>query len=100
MQIVIQMKEEYDLTVISITHDIDEANLADQVLVMSDGRLITQGSTTDVFSQSTRLKKLGLDVPFFAQIKEALADRGIALSGGLDTEKELIKYLCQLNSKK
>lgn len=99
LSIVKNMKEKYDLTVISITHDIDEANMADQVLVMNDGKLITQGSTKTVFSQVSLLKNIGLDVPFFEQIKEKLQQDAIKLPDNLDSEKELINYLCQLNSK-
>ena len=99
LSIVQDMKDKYDLTVISITHDIDEANMADQVLVMNDGKLITQGSTKTVFSQVSLLKSIGLDVPFFEQIKEKLQQGAIKLPDNLDSEKELINYLCQLNSK-
>ena len=99
LSIVQDMKDKYDLTVISITHDIDEANMADQVLVMNDGKLITQGSTKTVFGQVSLLKSIGLDVPFFEQIKEKLQQDAIKLPDNLDSEKELINYLCQLNSK-
>ena len=99
LSIVQDMKDKYDLTVISITHDIDEANMADQVLVMNDGKLITQGSTKTVFSQVSLLKSIGLDIPFFEQIKEKLQQDAIKLPDNLDSEKELINYLCQLNSK-
>lgn len=99
LSIVQDMKDKYDLTVISITHDIDEANMADQVLVMNDGKLITQGSTKTVFSQVSLLKSIGLDVPFFEQVKEKLQQDAIKLPDNFDSEKELINYLCQLNSK-
>ncbi|AWN33851.1 MULTISPECIES: energy-coupling factor ABC transporter ATP-binding protein [Lactobacillus] len=99
LKIVRQMKDEYNLTVISITHDIDEANMADQVLVMNDGKLITEGSTKTVFSQVELLKKLGLDVPFFEQIKAKLLNDSMKIPASVDSEKELINFLCQLNSK-
>lgn len=99
LSIVQAMKNKYDLTVISITHDIDEANMADQVLVMNDGKLITKGSTKDVFSQVDLLKKLGLDVPFYEQVKAKLLADSVKIPASIDSEKELINYLCQLNSK-
>ncbi|NUE98081.1 energy-coupling factor transporter ATPase [Lactobacillus melliventris] len=98
LSIVQAMKNKYDLTVISITHDIDEANMADQVLVMNDGKLITKGSTKDVFSQVDLLKKLGLDVPFYEQVKAKLLVDSVKIPASIDSEKELINYLCQLNS--
>ncbi|WP_294604542.1 energy-coupling factor transporter ATPase [uncultured Lactobacillus sp.] len=99
LSIVQAMKSKYDLTVISITHDIDEANMADQVLVMNDGKLITEGSTKDVFSQVDLLKNLGLDVTFYEQVKAKLLADSVAIPASVDSEKELINYLCQLNSK-
>lgn len=99
LSIVQAMKSKYDLTVISITHDIDEANMADQVLIMNDGKLITEGSTKDVFSQVDLLKNLGLDVPFYEQVKAKLLADSVAIPASVDSEKELINYLCQLNSK-
>lgn len=98
LSIVQAMKNKYDLTVISITHDIDEANMADQVLVMNNGKLITKGSTKDVFSQVDLLKKLGLDVPFYEQVKAKLLADSVKIPASIDSEKELINYLCQLNS--
>lgn len=100
LSIVQQMKQEYDLTVIAITHDIDEANLADNVIVMNDGKMITQGTPTDVFSQVKLLKSIGLDVPFFQQVMDDLRSDSITIPETISTEEELVKYLCQLNSSK
>ncbi|WP_233553561.1 energy-coupling factor ABC transporter ATP-binding protein [Lactobacillus sp. ESL0228] len=99
LKIVREIKEKYNLTVIAITHDIDEANSSDQVLVMDDGKLITQGSPKEVFAQVNLLKKLGLDVPFFQQIKNELCNNKINIPDEISSEKELVQYLCQLNSK-
>lgn len=98
LSLVQEMKQKYNLTVISITHDIDEANLADQLLVMNDGKLVTQGSTTEVFTKVPLLKKLGLDVPFFEQVKARLQSDSIKIPKEIVSEEGLIKYLCQLNS--
>lgn len=98
--IVQQMKQEYDLTVIAITHDIDEANMADNIIVMNDGKLITQGNATKVFSQVKLLKEIGLDVPFFQQVMDDLRSDSIAIPETINSEEELVKYLCQLNSNK
>ncbi len=98
--IVQQMKQEYDLTVIAITHDIDEANMADNIIVMNDGKLITQGNATKVFSQVKLLKEIGLDVPFFQQVMDDLRSDSITVPETINSEEELVKYLCQLNSNK
>lgn len=95
-----QMQDDYNLTVIAITHDIDEASLADNVIVMDDGHLITQGTPKDVFAQAELLKEIGLDIPFYMQVKQALLENEFPIPEQVNSEKELIKYLCQLNSKK
>lgn len=95
-----QMQDDYNLTVIAITHDIDEASLADNVIVMDDGHLITQGTPKDVFAQAKLLKEIGLDIPFYMQVKQALLENEFPIPEQVNSEKELIKYLCQLNSKK
>lgn len=95
-----QMQDDYNLTVIAITHDIDEASLADNVIVMDDGQLITQGTPKDVFAQAELLKEIGLDIPFYMQVKQALLEDEFPIPEQVNSEKELIKYLCQLNSKK
>ena len=95
-----QMQDDYNLTVIAITHDIDEASLADNVIVMDDGHLITQGTPKDVFTQAELLKEIGLDIPFYMQVKQALLEDEFPIPEQVNSEKELIKYLCQLNSKK
>lgn len=98
--IVRQMKENYDLTVVAITHDIDEANLADNVIVMNDGKLLAQGTPTEVFSQVKLLKSIGLDVPFFQQVIDDLRSDSITIPEAINSEEELVRYLCQLNSNK
>lgn len=95
-----QMQDDYNLTVIAITHDIDEVSLADNVIVMDDGHLITQGTPKDVFAQAKLLKEIGLDIPFYMQVKQALLEDEFPIPEQVNSEKELIKYLCQLNSKK
>lgn len=99
LKLVHKIKEKYNLTVIAITHDIDEANSSDQVIVMDDGKLITQGSPKEVFTQVKLLEKIGLDVPFFQQIKNKLRNSKINIPDEISSEKELVQYLCQLNSK-
>lgn len=99
LDLVWRVKKENNLTVVSITHDIDEASLADQVLVLDDGRLIDQGVPSKIFKQVDLIEKIGLDIPFTFRLKELLSDKGIIISDEVDTEEKLVKELCQLNSK-
>lgn len=98
--IIQKMKEDTDLTVISITHDIDEAMLADHVVVLNDGKLINQGSPDKIFNQTKMLKDIGLDIPFSFKLKYELSNLGINIPESINSEKELVNYLCQLNLNK
>lgn len=98
--IIQRMKESNDLTVISITHDINEAMLANQIVVLDDGKLVDQGSPEEIFNQPKMLKKIGLDIPFSYRLKHELSDLEINIPEDINSEKELVKYLCQLNLNK
>ncbi|TDN33812.1 energy-coupling factor transporter ATPase, partial [Lactobacillus crispatus] len=64
LKIIKHLKKEKNLTVISITHDIDEANMADNVIVLNDGKILAQGTPTEIFSKTEMLQEIGLDIPF------------------------------------
>lgn len=98
--IIEEMKKQNNLTVISITHDINEAELANQVVVLNDGQLIDQGSPEEIFNQAKMLKDIGLDIPFSFKLKQELEKLGIKVPLNVDSEEKLVKYLCQLNSNK
>lgn len=69
-----QLRQQYHLTVLAITHDIDEAAMADHILLIDDGRLVDQGTPAEILTQGDRLLELGLDVPFGEKVKRALQD--------------------------
>ena len=70
-------KENPELTIISITHDIDEALLADQVLILSKGKLVSSGKPQELLRQEQLLLDLKLDMPFVYKLEKKLADIGI-----------------------
>ena len=86
-----KIKEESDLTVISITHDIDEA--ANRILVMRDGELYQEGSPDEIFSAGPELVSLGLDLPFPEKLKSALKDRGINVPANYLDEEGMMDWL-------
>ena len=100
LKIIERLMREKNLTIISITHDIDEADLADDVLVLNDGQIITQGTPADVFSRTKMLRDIGLDIPFSKKLINKLNKEGIQIPQNLKTKDELKQYLCQLNLKK
>ena len=59
-----ELKDEQGLTVISITHDLEEAAKADRIVVMNKGQVYTEGSPEDIFQLEEELIELGLDIPF------------------------------------
>ena len=88
-----KIKEESDLTVISITHDIDEAASANRILVMRDGELYQEGSPDEIFSAGPELVSLGLDLPFPEKLKSALKDRGINVPANYLEEEGMMDWL-------
>lgn len=99
IKLVRKMQCEKKLTIISITHDIEEAERADEILVLKDGRKIIQGTANEVFNQSSIIENAGLKLPLVFDLKKKLSAAGIEIPETITTENELSKYLCQLNSK-
>lgn len=100
LKIIKHLKKEKNLTVISITHDIDEANMADNVIVLNDGKILAQGTPTEIFSKTEMLQEIGLDIPFVKKLINKLNEVGISVPKNIKTKDELKQYLCQLNLKK
>jgi len=99
LNIILKMKKRDNLTILSITHDIDEAQLADQVIILNDGIKVDQGTPNEIFNKIDQLKELGLDVPFAFKLKHKLSKAGISVPDYVNSEEKLVKFLCQLNSK-
>ena len=98
IQIVKKIKDSNQLTVISITHDLDEIALSDRVLVMKEGQVESTATPRELFSRED-LEELGLDQPFVNQVKVALRQSGLSLPDSYLTEKELQDQLWVLLSK-
>ena len=75
----IRRLRESGITIVSITHYMEEAAQADRVLVMSHGRVVMEGTPEQVFSQTETLKGYHLDVPQAAELRDALAAAGLPL---------------------
>lgn len=88
-----KIKAENNLTVISITHDIDEAANANRILVMRQGKLIDEGTPEKIFSAGTDLIGMGLDLPFPEKLKIALEERGMAVPKEYLTEESMVEWL-------
>ena len=94
-----KVKEDYGMTVISITHGLDEVALSDRVIVMSSGKVESISEPRELFAR-TDLQELGLDFPFSRRLMFQLRQRGFALPDIYLTEEELQDTLWELLSKK
>ncbi|MEG0452858.1 MAG: energy-coupling factor transporter ATPase [Coprobacillus sp.] len=93
-----QLNKDKEITILSITHDIEEAALSDYVILLSEGHIIDSGKPEDVLKKS-QIEELSLDIPFAYKISKGLKKQGIEINDYIDREK-LVKELCQLHLKK
>lgn len=93
------IRQKYNLTVISITHDLDEVALSDRVIVMKNGKVESTSTPKALFGRGNRLISLGLDVPFTSRLMAELAANGLDIGTEYLTEKELEEQLWELNLK-
>lgn len=89
------IRKDYDMTVISITHDLEEVAMSDRVLVMKRGEIESTSSPRDLFSRND-LDQIGLDDPFANQLKHSLSQNGYDLPENYLTESELEDKLWEL----
>ncbi len=82
------------ITVILITHYMEEAVDADRVVVMDDGRIVMSGTPREVFARIDILRRLGLDVPQVTELAQQLRAAGVDLPPGVLTVEEMVNYLC------
>ena len=95
MKLIHQMKkEDPSLTFISITHDIEEAYLADRVIILNNGEIFEEGKPEDVFSNIENIEKIGLDIPFVIKVKNSLKKYGIEIPKEVRRIEELSDFLC------
>ena len=85
-----------DITVILITHYMEEVIYANKVLVMDDGKVVMQGTPREIFSQVETLKSYRLDVPQATLLAWELKQAGLDLPDGILTREELVEALCRL----
>ncbi|MFD1031527.1 energy-coupling factor ABC transporter ATP-binding protein [Metaplanococcus flavidus] len=94
-----RLRESAGLTVISITHDLEEAALAERIIVMNQGGKHVEGSPKDVFQRGSELTEMGLDLPFAMRMTHLLQEAGVGLQEEHMTEDELVDELWKFYSK-
>ena len=90
------LNRDFGITVVSITHYMDEAAQADRVLVMSDGKVVLEGTPRQVFSRARTLRELRLDVPQATELCQRLAADGVDIATDLINEEECAAALYEL----
>ena len=92
-----ELNRKENVTVILITHYMEEVVFADNVYVMDNGHLVMQGTPREIFSQVDKLKEYRLDVPQVTLLAHELKQSGVETPDGILTIEELVDALCQLN---
>ncbi|WP_125153948.1 energy-coupling factor transporter ATPase [Clostridium rectalis] len=91
-----ELNKKYGITIILITHYMEEAVEADRIVVMDSGKKIIEGSPRKIFSNVETMKKIGLDVPQVTELSYELQKEGIDINSDILTIDEMVNALCQL----
>ncbi|MCH3921231.1 energy-coupling factor transporter ATPase [Limosilactobacillus sp.] len=90
-----RLRDQQQFTIISITHDPAEMAMADQLVVLDQGKIARQGTTAEVLRDVDLLEKIGVGIPAGQQLRQELADRGVAVPDRYFTVEEMVKWLSQ-----
>lgn len=96
MGVIKELNEKENVTVVLITHYMEEVIHADKVFIMDNGKIVMEGTPREIFSQVEELKKLRLDVPQVTLLAYELQKEGLPLKDGILTIDELVNAICQL----
>jgi energy-coupling factor transport system ATP-binding protein len=91
-----ELNNEYGITIVLITHYMEEAVEADRIIVMDTGKLVMEGSPREIFSNVKTMKKIGLDVPQVTELAYELKKEGININSDILTIDEMVNELCRL----
>ena len=83
------------ITILLITHFMDEAAMADRIIIMEDGKIALDGTPKEIFRSTETIESLNLDVPFAVQAAHKLREKGIDIPNDIINTDELVTYLCQ-----
>ena len=98
-KVIMDLHKERNLTILSITHDIDEVTTSDYVLVMDDGQIILKGTPEEVFKKEEKLKETQFDLPYSMKLAKELDKLGAHIKNRM-TMEGMVDELCQLHLKK
>ncbi len=96
MKTIRKLNKDYGITIVLITHYMDEAALADRIIVMDSGKIVMEGIPKDIFSQVEKMKLLGLDVPQVTELMYMLKNDGFSADTHIISEEECADALYKL----
>ncbi|NLH62657.1 MAG: energy-coupling factor transporter ATPase [Erysipelotrichaceae bacterium] len=96
-KVIMDLHHETGLTILSITHDIDEVAASDAVIALNEGKVAMTGTPDQIFAQEEKLQEIQLDIPFSMKLEKKLAERGVELKRCI-TMDALLEELCRLHS--
>ncbi|MCB2313332.1 energy-coupling factor transporter ATPase [Clostridium tagluense] len=91
-----EINKKYGITIILITHNMEEAVEADRIVVMDNGKIVMNGKPREIFREVSLMKKIGLDVPQVTELAYELKQSGINIESDILTINEMVNALCQL----
>ena len=94
MKVITRLNREEKMTVVMITHFMEEAALADRIIVMRDGLVAGEGGK-EIFAYLELVESAGLELPLAARVAARLKENGIELKGDITLPEELVNALCQ-----
>lgn len=97
-KVIMKLHKESSLTILSITHDIDEVASSDYVVALDQGKVVLTGTPQEVFQQEKKLKEMKLDIPFSLKLADELKKRGVTVDRCI-TMEGMVNELCRLCSK-
>lgn len=91
-----EINKNHGITIILITHNMEEAVEADRIVVMDKGKVVMNGKPKEIFKNVSLMKKIGLDVPQVTELAYELRQNGINIASDILTINEMVNELCQL----
>lgn len=94
MSIIAELHAE-GITVVLITHFMEETVNADRIIIMNDGKVLLDGAPEEVFVRGERLREASLDVPLMAELSQKLRELGAEVPKNIITEEKMVEFICQ-----
>ncbi|QNQ81379.1 energy-coupling factor transporter ATPase [Lactobacillus sp. PV034] len=95
LSLIRDLQDKKNITVLSITHSIEEIEKSDRILVLNKGKLLRFSRPDEIFTDQVLIKNAGLQLPFIYQLKNNLREKGLFIPSNISSEEELVEYLCR-----